>query len=71
MIRRFVAFFSCKPADLDAAEREVNVRREQALKAAAKRREKDPDFHVRRETILDASADDETRALMRRLAGAD
>ena len=71
MISGVVTFLTGRPADIDAAEKEVEARRERALKAIARRREKDPDFHVRRETILGATADEETRVLMRRLAGVD
>ena len=71
MISGVVTFLTGRPADISAAEKEVEARRERALKAIAKRREKDPTFHVRNETISAPTADDETRALIRRLAGVD
>ena len=71
MMQGLIEFFTGHPADIDAAEKEVQARRERAFKAIAKRRETDPDFHVRNETISAATADDETRALIRKIAGVD
>lgn len=71
MMQGLIEFFTGHPADIEAVEREVQARRERALKAIAKRRETDPDFHVRNETIVETTADDETRALIRRIAGVD
>jgi len=64
-------FFTGGVPNMRAAEKEVQDRRDRALKAIAKRRKSDPGFHVRNETISAATADDETRMLIRRLAGVD
>lgn len=69
MIRSFKAFINGHTADLDAVQKEIERRRQAALNAIAERRKRDPDFHVREETITDATADEQTRTLMRKLAG--
>ena len=69
MIRKLKDFISGQNADLDAVHKEVERRRQAALNAIADRRKRDPDFHVREETVTDATADEQTRALMRKLAG--
>lgn len=57
------------PLDLDAVDREVERRRDLALKAKACRRDRDPTYETPPSIILDAKADDETRETMRRIAG--
>jgi len=57
-------------ADVSAAEDEVMRRRQCAMQALSERRKREPGFTVKPETVLGATADDETRALIRRIAGA-
>ncbi len=68
MIRWLIDFFPATP-NMAAAEGEVTRRRDAAICAAKDRRKRDPGFVVPESRIIGAEADEETRKLMRRLAG--
>lgn len=71
MMKRVWKFITVCAPDADRVEQEVKRRRDAAYKALSERRKRDPNFTVNPDTILNATADDETRKLMRKLAGVD